>query len=103
MENCTCCAVNSGTRAVLRGLPQPSGASWTAPARQHGSVEAMMRANNSSQGCMWSSKTASLTRFLLLPVSAFGQALEKPLDAGFSAYQDIERILGPAIKSTLSP
>lgn len=101
-ENCTCCALNPGTRAVLERLAQPSGGIWSAPTRQHGSVEAVLRANI-TQGCMWSSKTASLSKFPLLPVSAFGQALTKPLDAGFTAYETIERILGAKIKSTLSP
>ena len=101
-ENCTCCALTKGTRTVLERaslFPIPF---WTPAARQHVSVEAMLRANV-SQGCLWSSNSASLPKLPIFPVSIFGQGLTKPLDAGFDAYAEIQRILGSQLKSIMSP
>ena len=105
-ENCTCCVLTPGSRAVI------TGAAGYRPASQEGFVIRSNFLNMSAAGgqvqstCkagVWSRSGVSLNRFPLIPLEYFGELLQKPLDAGFEAYNDIVGILGPKLKWTLSP
>lgn len=103
-ENCSCCMLNSGSLAVLRAASSHLSASQEPFSRVGGLLNTAF-ADNSTQkaACLWSEKGVAMPRLPLLPVAYFGMLLQKPLNAGFEAYNDIQTLLGPKLKWKLSP